>query len=311
MAQGLTLALAATLAMASTWFSGCDRHPVDPSDGGPFARRDAHVPEDALHDAGPPPTLGPCTETSACGAGTGVTCLTNVPGGACTQRCGDDSECGAGATCVANLCLWACQPGTGECVRHAGACLSTMSGAYCAPICYPAGHEPPGYPSCGPGLVCDAYSSTCVTTLGTGAENGAPCRDGVECRGGDCFVQDDLRGGGFYQGMCVSYGITQNSASIVPGGHVPQGSCPNGSAEIDSSFASSPGGDLGICFPTCTTDGQCRVGYACTHLETFSPPLVEGFCLPLDCTMQACPGGTTCSSTSPSWTGHPVCVRTP
>lgn len=318
MTHGLALAVVVMLSCSTTCFGGCSCSPATPPPDDAGLRTDARrddasvVRPDTGLDAGggTQPPLAPCTDTSECAAAPGVSCLTNVPGGSCTRRCATDGDCGARGTCVLNICLWGCTSGSGDCVEHAGACFQTMgTSSYCVPICYPAGREPRGYPSCGAGLVCDPYSSTCTTSPATGAENGAPCRDGIECRGGDCLVENNPTPTGFLDGMCISYGVEPSPSDYVPGAPLPQGSCPDGSAVIPG-LASGFYGDLAICFRTCVSDGECRPGYGCTHFEVSSPPNTDGLCIPIDCASAPCPAGTTCADVS-SWLGHQVCTRTP
>lgn len=283
-------------------------------DGGSSTTPDAFVHgevDSGMH--GTQPVLASCASTADCADAPGVICLTNVAGGACSRRCSFDDECGLRGTCVQNICLRACTFQTGECVAHAGACTPSTN-AYCVPICYPAGQEPPGYPRCGAGLVCDPYTATCTATPTTGADNGAPCRDSNECRGNDCQLDAnyyvDNMPTGFLGGMCLSYGAIPSSTAYVPGAPLPRGSCPTGSAPLPQ-FGSFSGGDLGTCFPTCGGERDCRTGYACTHLETTSPQFSTGICLPIDCTTTPCPSGTTCSMSDGAWVGHPVCGTTP
>lgn len=258
-------------------------------------------------------TLEPCTGDLSCADAPGVECLTNVAGGACTRRCDLDTECGPGGTCVAHICLWSCTSGTGDCVPHAGACTADGDGReYCTPICYPAGREPPGYPPCGTGLVCDPYVGACVTTPTTGLDDGAPCRDGVECRGGGCYLETSYVTGastGFLDGMCVSYGIIPGPEEYVDGRPIPQGSCPDGSAPMP--IYGDYQGDLTVCYPTCLGDADCRSGYACTHLEGTPPRFMTGLCLPIDCAGAPCPAGTTCGADPDPTLGHVVCGRVP
>ncbi len=311
MSHGRALTFVLTLAWSATFLVGCPRPPSMPVDAGRSS--DVGPRPDTAHDAGggTAPPLAPCTDTSICADAPGVACLTNVPGGSCTRRCDTDAECGARGTCALHICVWGCAPGSGGCIAHAGACFASTpdSPAYCVPICYPAGREPAGYPACGAGLVCDPYSATCVSSLSTGADNGAPCRDSIECRGGDCLVENDPMPTGFLGGMCISLGVEPSESAFVPGARLAQGSCPDGSA-VPPGFAASAFGDLVVCFQTCTSDASCRSGYACTHFEVTSPPFSNGLCMPIDCTSAPCPSGYTCGATS-TWLGHPVCGRTP
>jgi hypothetical protein len=179
------------------------------------------------------------------------------------------------------------------------------------PICYPPGREPAGYPSCGAGLTCDPYTSTCTTDPAPGADNGAPCRDSNECRGGQCWLETDFSTSeptGFLDGLCTSLGIVPSQHEYDVSARLPQGSCPDGSAVLPG-FASGFAGDLALCWATCASDGECRTGYACTHLEGGDHAFENGVCLPIDCTSAPCPAGTSCQTvTSPAF-GHPVCGR--
>jgi hypothetical protein len=173
------------------------------------------------------------------------------------------------------------------------------------PICYPEGREPAGYPRCGAGLVCDPYTATCTDTLSTGAPNGAPCRDANECRGGECLLASDTAGPtGFLDGMCASLGV---ATTFSPGGPLPQGSCPDGSVEMALGASE---GDAVLCMLGCARDGDCRTGYACAH-QVAGMPFSNGLCLPIDCSVQACPSGTVCGTSITSWLGYPVCQRSP
>jgi hypothetical protein len=310
--HGLTVAFVAlTIAggCSSTYFSGCGSEaPVDAA-----YPMSPDVPGIDAHVQGTAPPLAPCNDTSVCADAPGVACLTDVPGGSCTRHCMTPSDCGADGTCVANVCVRACSAGTGDCIAHGGACVvgDGMSRTYCAPICYPTSRLPAGYPSCGAGLVCDPYTGTCVTTPDTGLDNGAPCNDSTECRGGQCLLDTDYPAGtptGFLGGMCISYGVVPSESDYRAGAPILQGSCPDGSAVAPTS-GTAGNGDLGLCFRTCVRDGDCRSGYACTHLEA-GAIFSNGLCLPIDCSMASCPTGTACSTMTSTWVGHPVCART-
>jgi hypothetical protein len=312
--HALTVALAALATVAgcaSTSFSGCGSDGA-PTDAGHSMAPD--VPGVDAHVSGTAPPLAPCTDTSVCADAPGVACLTDVAGGACTRHCTSASDCGSSGACVANTCLRACSPGTGDCIAHAGACVagSMTTPPYCAPVCYPSARLPSGYPSCIAGLVCDPYTGTCVASANAGLDDGAPCNDATECRGGECLLDTDYPSQmptGFLGGMCVSYGVVPSPSAYRAGAPLPQGSCPDGSA-VPPTSAGAAYGDLGLCLPTCASPSDCRAGYTCTHLEG-GGMLANGLCLPIDCSTGApCPTGTACSSSS-GWLGHPVCARTP
>ena len=303
MTQELAVALVAVMSCTTACFEGCSCSISAPPP-------DASRPRDAgteIPDARPvtvpgtAPVLAPCTETADCAPAPGVACLTSVPGGSCTRRCDGDIECGPEGTCVSNLCLRACTSRGGECVP-VGACYPwRLAGGFCVPICYPSGREPPGAPGCSAGLVCDPYASVCTSTPpSTGADNGAPCRDDTECRGGFCWAETARAG--FLDGMCSSLGVAPPPSSYVPGAPLPRGSCPEGSA-VPPDQADRNTGDVLFCFPRCASDAECRPGYACAHLEVVSPSFADGLCQPIDCASAPCPAGTACNGR--------VCVRTP
>ena len=311
--HALAVVLAGMIACMTTYFHGCSdtSTPPAPLDAGRFLHDAAH--DGDVGPIGTAPTLAPCTATSLCADAPGVACLTDVAGGACTRRCTSDADCGAHGICEQHICLWSCTTGSGGCLAHAGACVSSRGPAsYCAPICYPVGREPRGYPTCGAGLVCDPYTSTCVSSLSSGAENGAACRDSTECRGDECVLEIEYPSGaptGFIDGMCVSLGVIPGPSDYVTGAPLPQGSCPDGSAVVPG-LAATNHGDLNTCFRTCVSDGQCRTGYVCTHSEV-GTTFTNGLCLPIDCSSRACPTGFTCSAMVSGWLGHLVCQRTP
>ena len=132
-----------------------------------------------------------------------------------------------------------------------------------------------------------------------GAENGAPCRDDGECRGGRCIVESGAMGPqGFIGGYCVSFGRRPADSDYDSSSPLPRSNCPPGSAILP--FQGTAEGDRTVCLRTCAIDGnECRAGYACAPLGDPSMPFAtNSVCLPADCmTMPtACPAGYSCQT---------------
>lgn len=200
----------------------------------------------------------PCQADADCDGGL---CLTDLPGGYCTQDCADGAGCPAEGSCwsfgdTLSACLLNCQA-SAECRRADGYICDGDN------TCYP-GEEvvPPG-----------------------DGEIGAPCQATADCGAGGACVRD-----GFPDGYCVQFGCSDASPcpagsecfQLEGGDTVCLDNCRTAD-ECRGGYACRP--DLSVCMPGCTAD-SCPEGTICTEtLLCEEPP----------CTPNSCPVGTLCS----------------
>lgn len=258
----------------------------------------------------PPSELfGPCEEDSQC-PGEGAICRQDddgYPRGYCTVPCDDRTPCDAFGSyhhCVQlegqdrSYCEQRCLNGL-DCGRSGYTCVGELppSGGVCTGVCFDDAH-------CSEGWECERYSGRCYPAgmaPTTGAVTGEGCDADAACRSGRC-VEEVGEGGapsGFLGGMCVSSCVLPtgwNSNTLYEGSVLPPGSCAGNAVCFPTGSLTE--GDLGTCFPACTSDGDCRPGLECRKqfgTASGAPATFEnGVCLPIDCSTDACPSGYRC-----------------
>ena len=227
----------------------------------------------------------PCAMDTDCGAG--AFCFSEdasgVPGGACFGEC----DVATNAGCETGACFPA--QGTGLCAagcttdadcRDAYACTpvpGVTGRSYCAADCTTDADCTIS------GFVCNVGTGTCAepfdpTRLGQTCSNFG----GTPCPGGPCFSE---RAPGCPGAYCAYAGCgTVGTACGAESGGVCVPS-PTGSA-------------TNYCFDDCTTDTDCRAGYACRPSDA-SNPTSPGACFPACTDTAQCTGMTrTCDPTS-------------
>lgn len=151
-------------------------------------------------------------------------CDRTVPGGYCTEACEDTGDCPAGAHCEFGFCFATCTSQR-DCRTAEFQCFEVAEElGVCS---YDVGSMEPTAPNVG-----------------------APCRAVVECRAPEgleavCIAEVDLQGRptGYPGGSCVAVGCTFDA------------DCGEGNRCVP--------GTMPYCVPACTTDDECRPGYAC------------------------------------------------
>lgn len=258
---------------------------------------------------------GACTGDADCSAISGGVCLGNgasaspptaaagMPRGLCSMACARDADCGAGGACVAvaggHYCAPACTHGS-DC-REGYNCRPVVGGAHaCLPVCDRDAE-------CGAGAFCNTWTGACQATPPSasdpGALDGAPCGewpDGTSNCRGLCEPAWAREGDGtrsptgFVGGECLSYcdvGPEWMDALTA----YPPSSCPSDTVCVPQATPVVVG-DLGACLPSCTSDGDCREGYACQHGPRADDHFTDGACVPIDCAdgTHDCPANTFC-----------------
>lgn len=226
---------------------------------------DAPIPETVIGDAC---TTDPeCGETGQCLSIPGL-----VPGGYCSQACAADVPCPDGSSCLTigmgqSFCFLDCDPEatTRSCTRAGYGCASNFM-VFPSPVCVSGCSDDT---DCDTGLSCEVgggfYGSG--TCFDPGSMVGDPCTSDTECpEGGACVTEG---GSGWPSGTCVT------GCDFATNGGCESGSC------IASGF-----GGGGLCAPRCTTDGDCRDGYACEPVPGAPDRM---YCAP------ACAGNSECT----------------
>lgn len=285
------------ITLLASFLGGCgDEFPIAQPLGD--ASVETIIDEDTATDIAPEASqlFGTCAADKDC-AGDNAVCITTFPGGLCTHRCDGTAECsiaGRAGKCIANVCLPACGNGA-TCTAYNGGCLQRVSdipvasGNYCAPACYGADRAPDGSVKCIPGTVCEEHTNRCVPVKGTmGAANGAACRDGEQCLGGNCLLASE----GYPAGYCRSLGVLPGATAFVPGAPLPPSTCPPGSVVTPMQGSGVRTESFTWCWKSCSTTADCRAGYLCRFVNKSS----TGYCGPEDCRIDvACPANHTCS----------------
>lgn len=190
-------------------------------------------------DAGPlppQPVGGTCAADTDCQTGT---CLTQFPGGYCSQ------DCSNGATCASGTCQFV--PGVGQrCVQECGADSDCRDGYSCPiwpRVCTPAYCS--GDWQCGSGKTCDPVTNIC-TSGPPGCRNSADCDPGQTCDS------------------------TSHCAGSTPPGCTSASDCPSGETCVASTSLCSGGNSAG--------PGAGKVGASCTRSSNCTQ-VNRGFCL--------------------------------
>lgn len=324
------------------------REAVDVADAPPGVDRPAEdvPPVDAGGPArDPQPLYGPCASDAECVAG--LRCRTaavaGFSNGQCNRECTSDDVCvllglsPVDGHCQAadregrRYCARVCANGI-DCEREGYTCLGINQGRpnavnICVPVCTAT--------SCGDGTTCDPQAGRCRPVGApplTGRTLGQSCVPNTDptmtpatvCQSGLCSPQvgRDAAGNpvqsGSNGGYCFSRCILPrgySTADIWTGTELPRGTCPEGGVCFPARTLAE--GDVGNCFPGCTSDSECRSseGYAChrsfrvsaTRTRTF----VRGFCAPFDCAAadaRVCPDGYMCRRTTSGTTTTGSCV---
>lgn len=201
---------------------------------------DAPVPDSVIGDV--------CSGDAECGE-SGI-CLSDpdlLPGGYCSQACAADLPCPDGATCLTvgmgqSFCFLDCDPEatTRSCAREGYGCASNFM-VFPSPVCVGGCSDDT---DCG-GLSCD---------VGGGFYGAGTCFDPGSMVGDACTADTDCPSGG----ACIS----------EAGSGWPSGSCATGcdfatNAGCETGSCINGGFGGGLCTTSCTTDGDCRDGYAC------------------------------------------------
>ena len=225
---------------------------------------------------------GQCGNDEACTNGkcqcqpecSGKSCGDDGCGGTCGDcECGfqcSGGKCVAGGEPCANVGNECCEDG--ECGPPANAeCMDDMLGGYCViPDCsgsacpdgsscitieYTSGESKPFCmetcskdADCRAGYICHPQVNVCWYDYGGGTSKiGDPCMDDADCAGANSTCYPESYNGdptGFVQGYCIIFDCTNN--------------CPAGSTCLEVGTDGST-----ACLPKCTSNSDCRIGYAC------------------------------------------------
>lgn len=268
------IALGFVAVLGSVPFSACGGTRASPSQG-PCAK-DADCDSDEWCSSGtclplqvdgglggeapPPACLGPAQSPSAgrnCGCSfdcdVGELCIDEGafgnPGGSCVHGCTPEDPCPNGTVCTetqsgATLCEIPCATAA-DCPKGSICRWSIPGGPFvCADHC----QRDDDCPIIGH---CDRFTGTCsVGPSGPGTGKvGDPCQTPNDCLSGVCFQPSPK----FPDGYCSAY----CSVSL-------QG-CPAGAS---CSLGGDGGEDFGSCFDRCSSEADCRSGYACVKSST-------------------------------------------
>lgn len=230
-----------------------------------------------------PGNVGTCTPAGAGTAGS-PTCFPYAcgAGGSCATACGGGQPCATGVTCVANQCNAprpngaTCSLSTdcisGNCVD--GRCCNTACAGECDACdlptlegtCTNRSDGSPGQPSCG-NYLCNGGSATCPTTCTVDADCssaalacvGAACVPKV-ANGQSCVAANQCISGNCSNGVCCNIPCsgacdTCSTGTCAPNAAGTQGN-PSCTAYLCNGFNVT-------CPTSCTTDGECALGYFC------------------------------------------------
>jgi hypothetical protein len=187
-----------------------------------------------------------CATNGDCGAGRCMAAerITSVtfPGGYCTGRCVEDSECGARGLCAPGFlgavgsCYLRCD-GDPDCGRDGYRCRASSGTGVCLPGPKPLPDDAAGN-ACASDSDCGGGPKTCARALGSVDAPGGYCSQ-------SCALDADCGSGG----LCIS-GV--NSVNLT----------------------------LGTCYRSCVPPDGCREGYECRSLSgNASDP--HGACAPV------------------------------
>jgi hypothetical protein len=320
------VALASATLLIALVGCGDDDGPTPTPDAGPA---DGGSVDSGPPDAGPPEPsylFGPCEIDDQC-PGAGAVCRTapddGYPGGYCTVPCEDRGVCDDGV--VYNHCVERTDdPGQMYCEKRClnGAdcygfrenytCAGDIGGAggVCVGVCSLPEH-------CAPSADCNVWSGECVPsgTVITGSETGETCAADEGCKSENCLRETGDSGlpTGWIDGYCIGpciLPVGYNSSTFFMGDALPQGSCEGNAVCFPNGDLNQQ--DLGVCLAACVTDADCRPGYSCLNeIQLRSGPARydNGVCLPIDCSMEACPTGFTCRTLATTSGDRNVCER--
>ncbi|HZS37573.1 MAG TPA: hypothetical protein VFF06_12140, partial [Polyangia bacterium] len=286
--------------MLAVLAAGCGNSPQGaPMDLGATFDLNSHSPDLAAPTV---PIGGPCTQTAQCAEGQTPVCFTSklfnksgflaTPGGYCSSRCTDDSQCGAASTCIdlgssGKWCMAICT--TPSDCRGSGYACFRYSGGYCFPSgnlnCDPtAGDGTCTLPTTGGkgGCLRDAVGSgvtgTCIEgcTAGAGScavSNGSPRQCVVYDQSSTRDLSGNLTGDKFHGAVCI-FTYSQNAVGAE---------CKRANADGTTSDRIDACADGAECYITFFTGGDNLCHAMC--LANGDP----------DAGAPVCPAGTTCS----------------
>ncbi len=149
--------------------------------------------------------------------------FTGLPQGMCFRECKTSEDCEGSTVCDFGWCAPPCNDNA-DC-ESSRVCSKTGEADACFPLCSSG-------PDCESGI-CNPYSGRCSQPgdpepfgFGTGED----CREDNECKSQFCS-----------KGGCTSFCSVERQG------------CPDGGICVRTGS-----GDLGLCFPTCETNGDCR-----------------------------------------------------
>ncbi len=228
-----------------------------------------------------------CTTNSDCQSGD---CLAQVPGGYCSQVCGNGVSCPGNSQCTQviggeMLCLrdcskpsqcrtgYTCQPTEGVCNLPCENDMECATGQHCDTGTGQCLGACQSYANCASGETCNTATHQCT---GGPGQLGGPCSKSSECVEGNspsCLTSSS----GFPDGYCVS---TCGVTSVT---------CP-GSGECVAGLDANGGR---LCVTTCATAADCRYDYQCVPI-----PGRASVCMPPCTNDNVCGPGQTCDTTS-------------
>ncbi len=244
---------------------------------------DARIFMDAGTDAGPPSNVG-----SECGvdedcviSGETGACIEDpdlFPGGYCSGACSDAASCPDGSACVnfgrgQQFCVASCDPTvtTRQCRAGYGCSTNPMLSGLCLGGCFDD-------TDCASGLRCDRAGGLAGACFDPTSSIGAACEEDTSCpMGTSCLAERFI---GWPGGACASFECD------VPG----DTGCGAGATCVPASGVGF--GVTSMCLASCTSDGECRDGWACRAVDGYPERRV---CRPACDSASDCSGGRVCN----------------